>query len=143
MDQSGGRLSFGFKKRLLLTGASLLMLTALVPVQTSAATAGLLTTSMVPSNAAQTTQLGVPGAGITYSSVLASPEPVFVFGSILNQAGQTVSFSVQGSTVQAGGSATFFFGIPSGLHGNLKVVMFVTTLDMVPLSVSTTVAVTA
>lgn len=111
------------------------------PTAAVGASQAQLTTGMVASNASQATLSGYKGVSITYASSLTVSEEVLVFGSILNPTGQTVSFSVQGSTVTAGGSATFFFGVSPSLQGNLTMVIFVTTMTDVPLSASTSVSI--
>lgn len=121
---------------------SILLLTAVSPRPALAAQPSFPTTSLVSSKAAQSTQLGVPGVAITYNSSLSSSESIVVIGSVLNSAGQTVSLSGWVSSIAPGSSATFFVGLPTSLHGSYTVVIFVTTMDSVPLSASTSVSVT-
>jgi hypothetical protein len=109
------------------------------PPTARAVTPAFSTTSLTPWKASQTSELGNQGVAITYNSTFAASEFVLVCGSVVNQAGQTVSILVQGGTVPAGGSATFFLGAPSALHGNFTMAVFATTSDVVPISVTTQV----
>ena len=112
-----------------------------IPEPARAATAAIFNTDMTPSKPGQTAVDGFPGASVGFNSTLPSPQAVLVFGSVLNQFGQTIEISVQGATIPALGSSTFFFSVPMTTHGNFTVVVFVTTPDLVPLSVSTSVLV--
>jgi hypothetical protein len=96
---------------------------------------------MIPSKPEQTIADGYAGASVGFNSTLSSPQEVLVFGSVLNQLGQTIDISVQGVTVPSLGSATFFFSVPATVHDNYTVVVFATTPNLVPLSVSTSVLV--
>ncbi|HUK80230.1 MAG TPA: hypothetical protein VLU91_06165 [Nitrososphaerales archaeon] len=107
-----------------------------MPPPAHASTSAILTTSLIPSKPTQTIAGGYPGASVGYNSTLSFPEKVLVFGSVLNQLGQTVSLSIQGAAIPSNGSITFFFSVPSTSHGNYTVVIFATTTDLVPLSVS-------
>ena len=110
----------------------------------SAASAqAVLTTDLVPSHGVQATQGGLIGASVSFNSTLTAPEPILVFGTLVNAAGQTLSFQVLGTTIPANGSLGFFFGLPPTLTGTFKVIVFATTLTDIPLSVSTAVAVTS
>jgi hypothetical protein len=87
------------------TTVGVILLLALVGIPTastaSAATSGILTTSMVPYDALQTTLSGTVGASVTFNSTLSADQSVLVFGTIVNQAGQTVAFQVLGTTIPA------------------------------------------
>jgi len=107
-----------------------------MPAPAQASVSAILTTSMVPSKPEQAVAAGYPGASVGYNSTLSSPQRVLVFGSVLNQLGQTVSISVQIAVIPSNGSITFFFSVPTTNHGNYTVVIFATTPDLVPLSVS-------
>lgn len=109
----------------------------------TAAVQATLTTSLVPSNASQMTLEGVIGASVTFNNTLSTSETVLIFGSVLNQEGQVISYSFQGSTIASGSSIAYFFSIPVGVQGNFHVIVFATTTSFIPLSNSISVAVTA
>lgn len=119
---------------------ALFLVAALSPVA-AATSQPVLTTALVPSNAGQATADGYPGASVTFTSTLSVPTPILVFGTTMNQSGQTIGVSVQGSTLRAGGSVTFFFSAPTGVRGTFHIVIFATTATRVPLSNSSAISV--
>lgn len=125
-----------------LTVLGVLVLVATFAVPARATTSGILTTSLVPSKAVQTTVDGVAGASVALNNTLATAEPVLVYGSVLNQAGQVLTISVESSSLASHGEITYFFSVPVGTHGSYKVVVFATTTTGVALSSNTIIAVT-
>ena len=136
-----GRRSRIYLAAVVITEMAALVLMPTGPMLAEATSAGLLTNSMTPSNAGQTTVDGYPGASVTYTSNLSASESILVIGVVLNEVGQTVSLSVQGTNLAAQGSVEFFFSVPPGVSGNFTVDIFALTTNEVPLSVSTLVAV--
>ena len=102
----------------------------------------LLTTAFTPSHAAATTLHDFKVVEVTYTNTLSSPQAATIYASIVNQKGEIIAVSLQGTNLTAGSQVTFYFGFPQVPSGSYNMVMFAVSPTWVPISVSSSVAIT-
>jgi hypothetical protein len=101
-----------------------------------------LTSAFTPSHAGPTTLSGFKVVEVTYTNTLTTPQAATIYASIVNQKGQMIAVSYQGTNLTAGSQGTFYFGFPQAPAGSYSVVMFAVSPSWVPISVPSSVPIT-
>ncbi len=114
----------------------------LVPAVSATGSSTYLTTGLVASDAAQSTQGGFQGVSVTYRSTFANSLFVLIYVDLTNSVGQTVYVTTAGTSMGAGLNSTTFFGFTGLAHGTYTAFLFAATGDGVPVSNLTSVKVT-
>ena len=123
-----------------LTAALVIILTGLNPIAI-ATTAPYSTTSFTPLSVGETTQGSTRGVAVNYNNTLSDSLEVFTFIDVTNSVGQTVFVQSSIEMFIPGESETVFFGLTGLPSGTYSATVFVSSLDLVPLSVASNVQV--
>ena len=121
--------------------ASGLALALLVPIS-SAASAPLLTSSVVATGAKQAVENGVPGVAVNYTNGLSGANDFCFYFTLLNTAGETIQTpSTQCISGFSSPTIDQFYPLNGLGAGSYKANLFVTTGSGVPVSTETSVSV--